>query len=315
MDFILKKKLKFYTKEVLKIFNVTLIALGFIIAIVLIKYKPIYEVKISGEEVGYINNKKQFEENIKQDVENYSAKNIDKIEISKNPEYEFKLVEKEQETNENEIIVSMQKNINITYKYYDIILDGNKIESVDTEEIAQQIKEDLKEENIEILEKTTNSIEEINTNEMEVAKNNIMETIGKQDSITEIQGIKVATAPVTGMISSRYGESSSRRVSKHTGLDISSPKGTPIKSIADGTVIAASYVRSYGNLIKISHENNVETWYAHTSKINVTVGQKIQAGDVIGLVGSTGNSTGPHLHFEIRIDGKTVNPQKYLYNK
>ena len=69
----------------------------------------------------------------------------------------------------------------------------------------------------------------------------------------------------------------------------------------------------YGNLVKIDHGNNVETWYAHCSKIYVKVGQKVKAGDKIAAVGSTGNSTGSHLHLEIRIKGIAINPQKYLY--
>ena len=67
------------------------------------------------------------------------------------------------------------------------------------------------------------------------------------------------------------------------------------------------------NLVKIDHGNGVETWYAHCSKIYTRVGQKVKAGDVISAVGSTGNSTGPHLHLEIRINGVAINPQKYLY--
>ena len=89
--------------------------------------------------------------------------------------------------------------------------------------------------------------------------------------------------------------------------------GTPIKVAADGVVESASYSGSYGNLVKISHGNGVETWYAHTSKMYVKKGDTVKAGDIIAAVGSTGNSTGPHLHFEIRINGEHVNPQKYLY--
>ena len=80
MKFILKKKLKYYTKEFLKFFNITIIAFGFIIAIILIKYKPIYKVSISGKEVGYIQSKEAFEESIKEDITNSTDKNIDYFE-------------------------------------------------------------------------------------------------------------------------------------------------------------------------------------------------------------------------------------------
>ena len=317
MKFILSKRLKFYTKEALKILNVTLIAFGFIIAIVLTKYKPIYEVKISGEEVGYVKNINAFEEKIENDIENYSAKNIDNVEITENPEYELKLVERKQETNETEIITALQKNLKITYKYYEIALDGKTIANVDSEEEAQKIINEINKDNLTINEKVTENIEEVKTDSFEVAKSNVLKETGttsvEENSIANINGIKIATLPITGTISSRYGVSSSIRSSRHTGLDIAAQKGTPIKAIAEGTVIFASTSGSYGNLVKIDHGNGIESWYGHTSKMYVTVGQKVNAGDIIAAVGSTGNSTGPHLHLEIRINGQHVNPQNYLY--
>lgn len=129
----------------------------------------------------------------------------------------------------------------------------------------------------------------------------------------DVNGIKLANLPVTGTITSRYGVSSRIRSSDHTGLDIAAKKGTPIQVVSDGVVTFAKYNGSYGYLVKVDHGNGVETWYAHTSKMYVSAGETVKAGDVIALVGSTGNSTGPHLHFEIRINGEHVNPQKYLY--
>lgn len=136
----------------------------------------------------------------------------------------------------------------------------------------------------------------------------------EKNTIATINGIKIATKPVNGTITSRYGVSSRIRRSNHTGLDIATATGTPINVVADGTVTNASYQGAYGNLVKIDHGNGVETWYAHTSKMYVTEGQKVSAGELIAAVGSTGNSTGAHLHFEIRINGQHVNPQNYLYN-
>ena len=89
--------------------------------------------------------------------------------------------------------------------------------------------------------------------------------------------------------------------------------GTDIKVVSDGTVIFAGWDGDFGNLIKVDHGNGVQTWYAHCSKLYATVGQQVTAGDVIAAVGSTGNSTGPHLHLEIRVNGTPVNPQLYLY--
>ena len=318
MDFISSKKLKFYTKETLKIFNITLLAFGLIIAIMLIKYKPMYEVKISGESVGYIDSIKTINKMIEEDIENYEGKNIDKIELTQEPEYELKLVEKTTENNKNEILIAMQKEVEITYKYYEIKKDNNVLEKVDSLENAERLISELKEANNEtvtltIQEQITKDENEIQTNTLEVAKENITKKLEIDAGIANINGIKISTVPISGKISSRYGAISNIRASAHTGLDISAPKGTPIKAIADGTVVFASQKGSYGNLVKLDHGNGVESWYAHTSKMYVKEGQEVKSGDTIATVGSTGNSTGPHLHLEIRINGKHTNPQKYLY--
>ena len=320
MDFISIKKFKFYTKETIKFLNITLIAIGFIIALILIKYKPMYEVKISGEEIGYVENKKAINETLKNNIENYNNKSVENIQLNKNPEYELKLVERTQENNESEVIVALQNELEITYKYYEISHNGENIEKVEDKETADKLVEDIKkmsseEIDLEVNEKTTEDVQELNTSTLEIAEQNVIEklNIKTETEITNINGIKIATLPVSGTLSSRYGVSSSIRSSRHTGLDIAASKGTQIKVVADGTVTSAEYSGSYGYLVKVDHGNGLETWYAHTSKMYVTKGQKVKAGDVIALVGSTGNSTGPHLHFEIRINGEHVNPQNYLY--
>lgn len=321
MEYISIKKLKFYTKETIKFFNIALIAIGFIIAIILIKYKPMYEVKIEGTTIGYVENKKSLNEKIQENVENYSKENIESAELTATPEYELKLVNKSQDENEDEVIIALQNELEITYKYYEIASNNEVIENVKDEETAEKLVNEIKELSnseveLTINEKTTKALEEIQIDDLEVAKENTVEklNIDTTESIADINGIKVATLPVTGTISSRYGVSSKIRVSTHTGLDIAATTGTPIKVVADGTITLAAYSGSYGYLVKVDHGNGVETWYGHTSKMLVKEGQAVKAGDTIALVGSTGNSTGPHLHFEVRINGEHVNPQKYLYN-
>lgn len=325
VNFILKKKLKFYTKEGVKILGMIGIAFGFISGMITFKYKPVYAVTLGDQNVGYVENVQEFEKEVEENVINYTGKNVDSVEVKETPSYELKFVNREEKTNEQEIIIAMQKDMNITYKYYEIALEDEVIDSVDTQEQAEKIVNDLKQEdeNIEltITEQKTNNPEEIKTEEVEVAKTNISTKIEEkekekeyEDAIAVVEGIKIAKLPVTGIISSRYGVSSRIRSSTHTGLDIATSTGTPISVVADGTVTCAQYSGAYGNLVKVSHGNGVETWYAHTSKMYVKVGQEVKAGDVIAAVGSTGNSTGAHLHFEIRINGNHVNPQNYMYN-
>ena len=311
----------------------TMIALGIIIAIILIKYKPMYKVSISGEELGYVENKQALEETLKEEITESSDKTIEDISLNQEPEYELKLVSRTENTEEKEVIQELKEETTVTYKYYEIAVQENVVEKVNTSEEAEELVNEIKEENnseeidLSIVEKYTQNEEEADTSDLEVAKVNVQETI--QTAIQEIEqqkeeeerwnvlpsinGIKLAVTPIEGRITSRYGVSSNIRKSTHTGLDISAVKGTDIKVVADGTVISAGYSGSYGYLVKVDHGNGVETWYAHTNKMYVKKGDTVKAGDVIAAVGSTGNSTGPHLHLEIRVNGEHVNPQDYLY--
>lgn len=98
----------------------------------------------------------------------------------------------------------------------------------------------------------------------------------------------------------------------HQGIDMAGPVGTPIFATGDGVVTYAGWQRGYGNLIKIQHELGTETRYGHLSKIRVKVGQKVSRNSLIGDMGNTGRSTGPHLHYEVRVDGKAVNPMSFI---
>ncbi len=121
--------------------------------------------------------------------------------------------------------------------------------------------------------------------------------------------------PVRGWITSNFGMRRSpftgQRV-MHEGLDIAASTGTPIHAAADGIVIQAETAPGYGKLVVIDHGYGYKTYYAHASRIFVKVGQRVKRGERIASVGSTGISTGPHLHYEVRLNGVPVNPRKYL---
>ncbi len=302
---------------------------------IFIKYKPMYKVSISGEEVGYVENKQAFEETLKEEITENTTKTVEDISLNEEPEYELKFVNRAENTEDTDLVEDLKEEVTVTYKYYEIAVQETVVEKVDTIEEAEELVNEIKEENnseeinLSIAEKYTQNEEEADTSDLEVAKANVQETV--QNAITAIEeqkeeeerlnalpsinGIKLAVTPIEGRITSRYGVSSSIRKSTHTGLDISAVQGTDIKVVADGTVTFASYNGSYGNLVKVDHGNGVETWYAHTSKMYVSVGDTVKAGDVIAAVGSTGNSTGPHLHLEIRVNGEHVDPQDYLYQE
>jgi len=123
--------------------------------------------------------------------------------------------------------------------------------------------------------------------------------------------------PLKGKISSKFGYRvhpvSRKKHSFHSGIDIAAPSGTPVKAAADGIVKISKYNRNgYGNLIVVSHEKGLSTYYGHLSRRGKRTGQRVKKGEVIGKVGSTGRSTGPHLHFEIRRGNTALNPDAFL---
>jgi murein DD-endopeptidase MepM/ murein hydrolase activator NlpD len=98
----------------------------------------------------------------------------------------------------------------------------------------------------------------------------------------------------------------------HYGIDFGAGAGSPIRAAAAGKVLSAGWIGGYGNTTIIDHGGGMATLYAHQSSFGVSAGQQVSAGQTIGAVGSTGNSTGPHLHFEVRVNGQAVDPAGYL---
>jgi murein DD-endopeptidase MepM/ murein hydrolase activator NlpD len=116
-------------------------------------------------------------------------------------------------------------------------------------------------------------------------------------------------APVDGAISSRFGLRGGRQ---HEGVDFAAAFGVPVRTTAAGTVVLAGELEVYGKLVAVAHAGGLATVYGHLDEILVASGARVSAGDVIGHVGASGNAFGPHLHFEVRIDGRAVDPLGHL---
>jgi len=121
--------------------------------------------------------------------------------------------------------------------------------------------------------------------------------------------------PIEGRLTSGFGYRRSpfgRRSEFHEGVDLAAPRGTPVRVVADGVVVFAGYKPGLGRTVVVDHGNGVETVYGHHSRLLVSAGQRVSAGEVIAAVGDSGRSTGDHLHFELRFNGKAVDPWPYL---
>lgn len=307
--------------------------------VILIRYNILFKVTINGEAIGYVTNKYEIEEEINNYIES-EEEGVAFRNLEVETEYEPKFVSN-QSSNKEEVLEKIKENISTTYTAYGITIDDEIKTYVGTEEEADKIVADLQDEykdklalnigvkqifekeKIDTVEETV-AISKLKTENIDVKVAQIEEEVKKAEeakkaeessnkTTTTNNKVVVAVRPISGgKITSRFGERSSVRSSAHTGLDLAAPTGTTIKAAASGKVTFSGYKGSYGYMIKIECDNGYEMWYAHCSKLYVSAGVRVSAGDKIAAVGSTGNSTGSHLHFEIRKNGKALNPQNYL---
>lgn len=224
-------------------------------------------------------------------------------------------------TNNKKTLTEQVKSyVDITYNQYELkILKDGSIYYFKTEQEANSFKEQIGEE-VEISKTEVRTLDNITTKEVldkKIAKlkeEKEAETI-RVASVTSRSGInRKSNSGTLPIVSYSYISSYYRSASRpsHTGVDFAATKGTSILAYKSGTVTRASWNGNYGMCIEIQHSNGEKTRYAHCSGYNVSVGQTVSQGQVIGYVGSTGNSTGPHLHFEIMINGSFVNPLNYI---
>ena len=337
------KKVLIHMRRTIKFTVLTVLALFLIIGVVSYLYKPTYSVYINGEQVGYTENKGKLQEKINEYIENGDRENVAFVQVQNLPEYKLCLLKKGITPNDDEIFEKV-KNQGITYyRYYAIVESNEEKIYVSKFEDAENIVNGLREKNsanidkLSIIEKYETDPKDFVTSEeaistlyveppkvIKIAKKTSTtastkySSTGSVNTATTTSSGKVSLGislirPVSGSITSRFGAVSSRRSSTHTGLDIATATGTPIVAAASGTVTFSGYKGSYGNMLVITHGNGIQTYYAHCNKLYVSAGTSVKQGQAIAEVGSTGNSSGPHLHLEIRVNGVAYNPQNYLY--
>lgn len=326
--FIILKSIKnifVHIRSSLKLIFLIIISSILAIGIVSLFYKVTYSVSLNGEFIGYISNKSAMQEKINEYMQAAEEDNTAFIDIDVLPEYSLCLIKKGHETNDDEIFEKIA-NLGITYyEYYAIIEDGTEKYYVATKEQAEDIINQLTNKKSSNIKKISYS--QIFGTELKdfTDTDKIVTALYKKPVVNYSGSYTIASSdvkmdlgislikPISSgyTITSRYG---ARWGGTHTGLDIAAPTGTTIYAAAGGTVSTIkSLTGSYGNYLIINHGNGVQTLYGHCNSILVSEGQSVSQGQAIATVGSTGNSTGSHLHLEIRANGTTLNPQNYLY--
>lgn len=321
----------------MRVIVLTSIATFIVVSAILIFYKPTYAVNYNGEFLGYVNSKGQLQCKINEYITAGNGENnIAFVQIGSMPQYDMCLLKRDVQINDEEIYNKIVDTGISYYKYFNIMLNGEIKYNIATYEEAESVINQLKEKDSNNIDKIvinekydTNLVEfasvetcvsELYEKKVVVAKPSPKPTTSSNGSIGSSKNVNNTSQkvdlgislirPVNGKISCRYGNRGSYY---HTGLDIACPNGTPIKAAASGTVTYAGYHYSYGNLLIVSHGNGIQTYYAHCSKLYVGNGQTVSQGQTIAAVGSTGNSTGNHLHLEVRVNGRAQNPQNYVY--
>ena len=151
--------------------------------------------------------------------------------------------------------------------------------------------------------------------ESEAEENQIEAELRRIEAISDRQFLPLIWAHL-GKINNEFGfrrnPFGGRTYEFHAGMDIDGERGDTVIAPGNGTVIKAGWEGGYGNMIEIDHGNGLTTRYGHLSKIEVTLGDQVQRGQLIGLIGTTGRSTGPHLHYELRLNDKSINPRRFL---
>ena len=327
------KKIYVYIRGAIRLISLTLVSAVMIVAAIVILYKPIYKVTINGEKIGYCEDKETLQIKINDYMENgeEGQKNVAFVQIDDMPEYQMCLQKKGIETNDEEIFSKVKETGVTYYRYYTIADDGKEKMSVSTFEEAENAIKELKKKqsknskDLTIVEKYEVELPEISTKDQVVAKlyekKVVVATTTKYPNVnasgfstsrstTTAKNLGISfIKPSSGVVTSRFGARWGRT---HTGIDLGAPTGTPIKAAAGGTVIFSGWKGTLGKLVVISHGNGVQTYYAHCSSLLVSSGDTVSAGQLIAKMGNTGRSTGPHLHFEIRVNGSAINPQSYI---
>ena len=319
-----------HIRSIVKLLTIMLIAGLIITGLTFYIFKPTYEVSLSGEVIGYTRDKSKLQARINDYLKTENG-NVAFTQVDNMPEYDLCMLKKDIETNDDEIYEKVISQGTAYYRYYALLNDGEEKYYFSTFDDAEAVVNQLKDKDSANVDKLTviekyslenqtyadidTCVDELYEKKavIRVATSNRTLASSGMNNTGNVVDIGISLIrPTTGVITSRFGW---RSRDNHKGLDIGAAYGTPIYAAASGTVVFAQYGYGggYGNHVIISHGNGVQTLYGHCSSLAVSEGEYVSQGQVIAYVGSTGISTGNHLHFEVRVNGVAQDPQNYVY--
>lgn len=294
-------------------------------------YKPVVKAYINGEYIGYFASEQQFDEVYNQLVT--EKQNIDpnvKTYLESEPTFETSYVKNTLLAEQN-VYTNLRAQVKTEYTIYNVTVDGEEKMTFSSKDDAEKYSEDLKNEvsklDIAINEEKVDELGEITTVERAdailkdiVDRNKPVET----PKVTITYPVYVPTIGATSVPATGSGvwPSVERRINchwmgytGHTGTDIGGAVGTAIYAYRSGTVTFSGWGNGYGKYVVINHGDGMTTYYAHCSELLVAAGEQVTEGQMIAKIGMTGYTTGPHLHFEIRLNGVPVNAYPYISGK
>ena len=317
----------------------TIIVLGLICSAVIITvlntYKPAVKAYINGKFIGYFTSEQNFDEVYNSLVtEKQNTDSNVKVYLESEPTFETSYIKNELLLEQN-LYTNLRSELKTEYTMYNVSVNNEIKMTFSTKDDASKYAEKLKSEvsklNVEVKEEKKEELENITT--IERADAILKDIVDRNKPVETPKYTYVynynpnATAPTIGPASvaatgSGVWPSVERRVNchymgyaGHTGIDIGGAIGTAIYAYRSGTVAFSGWGTGYGKYIKINHGDGMVTYYAHCSELLVSAGQTVSEGQMICKIGVTGYTTGPHLHFEIRINGVPVNPYPYIAGK
>lgn len=318
-------------------FTVLSIALIFsaVLVTVLNAYKPAVKAYLNGKFIGYFSDEQQFDEVYNDLVtEKQSIDPNVKVYLDYEPTFETSYVRDSVVADQN-VYTNLRSEIKTEYTIYNVAVDGETKMTFNTQDDANKYAESLKKEVSKL--KTEVKVEKVSElGEMTSIEraDSILKDIVDRNKPVETPKVTVtkktsavqtaATIGATQVAATGSGvwPTVNRRINcaymgyaGHTGIDLGGAVGTAIYSYRSGTVTFAGWGTGYGLHVKVDHGNGMSTLYAHCSQLLVSVGQQVSEGQMIAKIGLTGYTTGPHLHFEVRLSGVPVNPYPYIAGK